>query len=321
MIAEKAYPICILEILKEYSDSDHILSMKEIIEKMNLHYGVRPDRRTVYSSIALLNDLGYDISIYEENKRGYYLKSRQLEHSEVLLLMNAVYSFPIIPAKQSEELIKKLQRQLSVYQRKEYRHLTIVRKDKKTHNQQVFWNIEILDEAISEKRKVSFTYLKYKNDKVLHPTRERPYVVNPYEMIIMNERYYLICKMDKYDDIAFYRIDRMKDIKILEEKSVGKENYKEYVTDAMYAFSGKPEKIKILFEDWVLSEIIDRFGTDITIQRMDDKKSIATFFVPPKGVKFWALQYLTYVEVLEPEWLRKEIIKSLKSNPYIKSEE
>lgn len=65
-------------------------------------YGIKIDRRTVYGAIALLTELGYDISTYEDNGVGYYLRSRELEQSEVLLLTNAVYSIPFIPAKQTE---------------------------------------------------------------------------------------------------------------------------------------------------------------------------------------------------------------------------
>ena len=116
-------------------------------------------------TIPLLIELGYDISIYEDNGVGYYLRSRELEQSEVLLLTDAVYSFPFIPAKQTEQLVQKLQKQLSVYQRKRYRYLTISRQDRKTDNRQVFWNIEQLDEAIAQKKKVRLGYLHYGLDK------------------------------------------------------------------------------------------------------------------------------------------------------------
>ena len=145
MLTEKANAICLLEVLKEYSDAEHILPMREIIAKMQSLYGIKIDRRTVYGAIALLIELGYDISLYENNGVGYYLRSRELEQSEVLLLTDAVYSFPFIPARQTEQLVQKLQKQLSIYQRKKYRHLTVARQGHKTGNRQIFWNIEQLE--------------------------------------------------------------------------------------------------------------------------------------------------------------------------------
>lgn len=90
MLTEKANAICLLEVLKEYSDAEHILPMREIIAKMQSLYGIKIDRRTVYGAVALLIELGYDVSLYEDNGVGYYLRDRELEPSEVLLLTDAV---------------------------------------------------------------------------------------------------------------------------------------------------------------------------------------------------------------------------------------
>ena len=108
MLTEKANAICLLEVLREYSDAEHILPMREIIGKMQSLYGIKIDRRTVYGAVALLIELGYDISIYEDNGVGYYLRSRELEQSEVLLLTDAVYSFPPFTNDDSSSRTKKV---------------------------------------------------------------------------------------------------------------------------------------------------------------------------------------------------------------------
>lgn len=316
MMTDRANAICLLEILREYSDEEHILAMRDIIQKINALYDLKPDRRTVYSAISLLIDLGYDISMYEDNGIGYYLRNRDFEQSEILLLTDAVYSFPFIPAKQSEGLISKLQKQLSVHKRKQYRHLTVVRQEKKTNNRQVFLNIELLDEAIQEKKQISFSYLQYGTDKSLHLRREKPYTVNPYGMVFMNEHYYLVCNMSGKPNTSLYRIDRIKDISILEntwDKPL--ENNSE-VMNAVYAFSGKAEYIKMRCDMVILDDVIDQFGTGATIRSLDEKTFELTIKAPPRGVKFWALQYLPYTEILEPEWLREEIIESVRQNRY-----
>ena len=89
-------------------------------------------------------------------------------------------------------------------------------------NKQLFLNIEMLDEAISKGRKVRFHYTEYGLDKKLH-LRARPdgspreYVISPYQMAAQEGKYYLICNYDKYDDISNYRVDRIKDLEILDE--------------------------------------------------------------------------------------------------------
>ena len=321
MLTEKANAICLLRILTEYSDERHILPMREIIAKMSSDYGLCPDRRTIYSSVAVLMDLGYDISTYEDNGVGYYLKQRLFESGEVRLLMDAVYSFPCLPSKHTEDLIEKLQRPLSIYERKRFKHLTIARPEMKTPNRQVFWNIEQLDEAISKKVKVQFTYLHYDLSKELVPRREEKYTVNPYGMVFNNENYYLVCVKDNKDKVSMYRIDRMRDIEITDCELDPRESGfdpKKSTEQAVYAYSGEPELIVMICKRSVLDHVIDKYGTDIHIREVDEENLQICFTVSPNGVKFWALQYLPYVEVVSPQWLRDEIIESVKENPYLK---
>ena len=321
MITEKAISICLLEILKEYSDEENIMSVKDITEKMKTVYGLKPDRRTVYSAIALLTDLGYDISTYEENKKGYCLRGRDIERSEVVLLSDAVYAFPFISAKQSETLINKLQKTLSKHQRRRYNHLKIVKPEKKTDNKQVFLNIEVLNEAVSLRKQVHFTYMKYGLDKKLHPRREKPYTVNPYQLVYTNEHYYLICNMEGYSDMSMYRVDRMKDIVITNTNLTMECDGGEATDNAVYGFTGKPEIITIICSNVIIDDVIEKFGSDVWLDKVDEKHFKATLKASPMGVKFWALQYLPYAEVIRPQSLRDEIIESLKENKYLQTGE
>jgi len=252
MLTEKANAICLLEVLKEYSDAEHILPMREIIAKMQSLYGIKIDRRTVYGAVALLIELGYDISIYEDNGVGYYLRSRELEQ---------------------------------------------------------------LDEAITRKKKVTLDYLHYGYDKQQHPTAT--YTLSPYEMVYTNEHYYLICVPDHDPHTRLYRIDRMADIRILDEPRSETPAQKQEAQDAVYAFVGAPERVVLHCDRAVLDDVLDRFGTDIQIFERDEQTFTAVLTTPPRGVRFWALQYLSFVEVAEPAWLRQEIIEVLKVNHYL----
>jgi len=316
MLSTRANTICLLEILKEFSDEHHILPMSELISKMSIVYGLNVDRRTVYSSMALLIELGYDISIYEDNGVGYYLRGREFDQTEIMLLTDAVYSFPFIPAHQSEHLIKKLQNHLSTHKRKLYRHMTLVRDERKTDNRQVFLNIELLDEAISNKQQVSFVYLSYGTDKKLHPRRSKEYIVNPYGITYMNERYYLICNLSGFEKTSLYRIDLIKDVKNLDSKWDRSPGSKSEVSKAIYAFTGESERIVMHCDANIIGDVIDKFGTSIHINTVNEKTVEVSFDAPPRGIHFWALQYLRHVEVKKPLWLRDEIIESINKNKY-----
>jgi len=319
-VTDKANMLCILNILEEYSDEEHILGMKELQSKLQTIYDIKPDRRTVYSAVASLQSLGFDISTYEENGTGYYLREREFEPSEIRLLLDAVYSFEYISKKQTEDLIEKLKKKLSNHQRKNYGYSNIISADKKSPNQEVFLNTVILDEAINEKRKVKFTYLDYDYNKKLIPRREEKYVVNPYHMVCENKHYYLVCISQGHKRPGFYRIDMMKDIEILDEPL----DFSKYEADlnsvskVIYAYAGEPQSIKLRGDKVALKYVIESFGKDCIIVKKSDNEFEATFKAPAEGMFYWALQYMQHVEVLEPAELRKQILETIKKkNMYV----
>ena len=134
MITDKSNMLCILKVLEEYSDENHILSIKDIKARLKSLYDKEVDRRTVYSAVSALIDFGYDISVYEENGVGYYLRERSFSSAEIRLLLDAVYSCTYISSKQSEELLEKIRGFDSVYERKKYSYTNIVNPDKKSPN-------------------------------------------------------------------------------------------------------------------------------------------------------------------------------------------
>ncbi len=320
ILPEKANIVCLLKILSEYSDSNHPMTMSQIIGKMETLYGMKPDRRTIISGIDILTRLGYEISTYQENKIGYYLISRDFEPGEIYLLMDAVYSFPFITEKQSFDLIRKLKNQLSIYERKDLNYLNIVRDGRKTLNRQVFYLVEELNRAIEEKLKVKFTYLKYNIEKELVTRRKKKYTVNPYGMVYTNENYYLLCSLAYQENLSLYRLDRMKDLEITNYKiDEIKDDRKpgEEIKGTVHAFLGQPERIKIVCQTQILDHLIDSFGRDIDIRGKEDGKLEANFTAPAEGLVFWGLRYLPYAEIIEPVWVRERIIESIKKNKYI----
>lgn len=319
MASSRLNILYILEILSEESDPDHILSMAEIRKKLFLYYNVILDRRTITSAINDLIDFGIDISTFADNGFGYYLIDRDFEKSETYLLMDAIFSLAYIDRDQCTELLRKICKSQSKYQRSVDKYISQIDfyRSKRTSNREVFLNIEIINEAIEKNHQIEFTYLTYGPDKKLVPKRDRPYKLNAYRILADNKKYYLLGTTPGFTNILSYRIDFIKDIKILDEK---REDFKEddlnrLIEKASYAFFGKPSFIKIRFDKDILTYVIDQFGTDIKL-REDGAYYLGEFLAPEKGIEYWALQFLPYVEVIEPKTLRESIIRSLKENLY-----
>ena len=76
----------ILDIFKEYSDSNHILTQTDIITKLQNIYRIDIERKTISNTIELLIDYGYDIIKCEPY--GYYLNEREFNENEIKYTKN-----------------------------------------------------------------------------------------------------------------------------------------------------------------------------------------------------------------------------------------
>ena len=93
----------ILNVLKKYTDEDHLLSAVEIGRKVEEIYDVEIDPRTIRRNINLLKyKLEFDISTREENGKGYYLSrdpETDFEPGEVRAIIdNFSYANYIVPS-------------------------------------------------------------------------------------------------------------------------------------------------------------------------------------------------------------------------------
>jgi predicted DNA-binding transcriptional regulator YafY len=318
---QRSNTLCLLNILREHSDEDHPLPMNELIDKMAKH-GLSIERKAVYDCLATLRKLGYDVSEFKDSSEGYYLGKRELEVAEVRLIMDSIYMNRGIPAPQSAELIKKLQEMsLSAHRRKNYTNLTSEYKETKTPNKDVFLNIEILDEAITQKKRVSFTYLGYDFKKKLIPRRSEKYIMSPYGLVVADEFYYLVGIYKDHEQTSHYRVDRMEDIKILKDDiKPPPKNFDIYkfTKESVYRQSGKAERITIKCHNNILNDVIDKFGTavNITHSKDDPDHFLVRLTANPKGLKYWLLQYLEFSEVLSPESLRDEVKRIIDESAY-----
>ena len=336
----------ILDILKEFTDVDHRLTQKEISDMLRNQYGMQVDRKAIKRNLSELVNAGYPIEYDEIPRSGktgdspvwtnLYL-NREFEDSELRLLIDSLLFSKHIPYSQCKALIEKLEGLSNKYFKAKVKHISNL-PENQPGNKQLFWVIEVLDEAISSGKQVSFLYDEFGTDKKKHHKRNadgspREYIVNPYQMVATNGRYYLIGNYDKYDDVSYYRLDRISEIKLLEtivkdKKTVqGLEhglNLPVMMAEHLYMFGGPSVWAKFKAPDWLADQIVDWFGLDVEFSKptagsgnppdevMAEKQpkdvmTLVSVKVNENAFFFWALQYGMYVEVLEPLALRGKI--------------
>lgn len=314
MEEKKISILALLKILEENSDKDHIISQPRLLEMIENEYGIKLDRRTLYKNVQMLQDFGYDISTYSDNNEGYYLDDRIFEPSQIFLLCNAIHASNFIPSKSSKELIDKLLSTQSKHTKTDYNNTVFVENKNKKENKQFFYNVEVISNAIKERKAISFNYTKYNTKKELVNKREEVYIYSPYYMVYNQDKTYMIAKSAKHDDFTHFRVDKMKDIKISDNPYIRlnkQEDPYEYAKTKIYMYHGENEKIAIKCDYSILDDVIDTFGKDI---RIEEGKDFFTAYVKSskEGMIYFALQYIKHMEVLEPADLRENIKEALK---------
>ena len=307
--------LLILDIFREYSDEDHVLSTGDIIDLVESSSGLRLDRRTVYANIEMLRDYGYSISDYQTEGRGYYLADRRFDEGEVLLLANAIHANHFISRAESERMINTLLGELSKYQQRSYRENVYKPNPRKRSNKELLRSIKACSKAINEGRQIAFVYLEYDMNKELKPRREKLYIVEPRYIVYDDARPYLVTTSERHPGYIHYRLDRMSNVRVLRDPvrriPKSRDSY-EYAKDKLYMFAGETMTAMIRCRKAKLDQVIDQFGTGVRIMDEDEDHFLAWVQSTESGLLFLAQQNMDYMEIVEPEALRDKMKERLR---------
>ena len=271
MLSQKATILCLLDILRRFSDEDHPISAEAISDKLRIIYDVEMERRSVYRNISVLNEMGIEVIKCTDNRGGYCLIDRDFDPQEVRLLCDAVSSSQFLSANQSRTLIGKLLKTLSTYQANAIKGTVYMNQSYKTRSSGVFYSIDILNSAISQCLCVRTKLMKYNYMKELVIDREL--ILSPYYTVCANNEYYLVCRDESDDKIKHLRIDKLKDI-IIADIEITPPSYgfsiSEYTTKYIYLNGENIKTHSVSCTEDEIDSMIDHFGENISFEKKDD---------------------------------------------------
>lgn len=299
-----------------------------------------------------------DLVLKKEGSKKLQLRNLRYNHlfsfEELNQVVEAILFLKNIDAETKEKLIKKLQKLTSVnYSKycpfisettgKVSTNISNVYEESRVDEVVVRKNLEIIRRAIEADngigKKIAFHFNGYNEKKELvarqrNSDEKMTYVANPYYVILYNGKYYLVCSVEPYDNVAFYRIDLMSDItdktkvSVLDNKTVVSERRKpkrhvkglpiewndtiasRFQSEHMYMFFGDPCRIRLKLDKDRYTLLHDYFGERYRfIKHMDERWDEVEVICVPKAMESWALQCSEYVEVLEPITLRESIFE------------
>ena len=308
----KLKTLLIYKFLEEFSDEKNPISTTELIAMLN-EKGIPAERKSIYADVEALNKIDCNIISTRSPKRGFFVADRKFNLPEVRLLIDAVSSAGFITPNKTKELVDKLESLLSVNQAKALKSQVYCSGESKCDNEEIYYIINGLDEAINNKKQVKFIYKRRNIDKEQKKSyTEKIHTVSPYALIWKEDHYYLVCNNKKYDNLINLRLDRMKKIEILEEpqRPVSEVSEYEVFDSADYSakmfnmFSGDTDEVTLLCNLDIREEIMDRFGSKIPLKASDFEHFETTINAAVSdGLVSWIMQYGKDIKVLKPQYL------------------
>lgn len=306
---QKLKTLRILQMLFEQTDSTHGLTTQEIVDNLAAQ-GIPAERKAIYRDIEILKQFG--LAIEHPNDR-WRLTERPLQLEELIMLVDAVQSAPFLTEEITDELIGHIQQLASRDQRALLERRIDVPSRVKMQNQNVLENLDIIQQAMREKRKVVFKYFSYNMDKEKELRRDgHEYILTPIRLIYADEFYYMIVFSDHYADMeghyAFnpYRVDRMVDVHVSDEPATKDPRIANYITEEHLSpsfgiYAAKKVPIELEFDQEAMNPIIDKFGVNAVVFKK--KRGRARAYVKaPLSPQFygWLLQLGPLVKLISP---------------------
>ena len=310
---QKIKLLMLLEMLQQESTPEHPLTTAVLCKKL-LKIGIKCDRRTLSIDMEALRDFGFDIkSKMVGHEKGYYYDVRTFSVAELKIIIDAIQAAAFVTKEKTDDLVARLAA-IGGTKKKEILKSNIVCFNTRKHtNENIYDNVEVLEEAIQSKKRASFLYFdRDEKGNILYRKEKQRYIVEPMALIFNEDNYYLMCYSSKYDGITNYRVDRMEAV-VVEEEPVSEKalmdtsDIAEFTKQAFKMYGGEITDITLEFDNSLIGVIHDKFGENTSIIKTASDKCVASVQIQVSPTFWgWLFQFGKQMKILSPESLKKE---------------
>lgn len=311
---KKALSLCILRVLEKHATKEQPLTTRAIISLLEADYGMIAERKSVGRNLLLLSEMGFELSTYQDNGKGYYLHSSQKGNEEVAcsnaVMLDALLRAPV--SSNAQAMMDGLQdSQVPIHR---------VPSVKKELQENVTITLEALKVAIREGVQISFLYNNLRPDGSLQPQRQTPYVASPYALAFADEHYYVIVSISGYGRPLCYRCDLMSELKTVDlpvrpvNELQGCENgldVERFISKSLYQ-ANEADTHVLLCARHLIGSLLDDFAATVTMEEEGDTVR-ACIVAPWTRVHEFLLKNLKHTILLAPQNRRVQLKEELQS--------
>ena len=338
---QKMKPYLVFQYLMRQSDENHVVHAHDIVAYLENDCGITAERRSIYRDIEEINrallilDEGCTMQeaeemlaedaygtlktiVYDKSRNGFYVSQRQYDLDDLRLMAECIYTSKFIPRKEADRLVEVLCGFTSDYQQKQIRHDADVVGRVRISNNAVLKNIPIIADAMSKQldgqkhipEQISFKYVSYSVSNVHNQVERHPgarVTVSPYHLLINDGYYYLLAYNSDRGRMLTYRVDRMKDVRLLGKPREGadafeKVNLSTLTRQRFSMMQGKERLVTIRFVNHLIDTVVDRLGTEGVQYSQIDENHFAVTAKLEVGSMFygWLLGFGKGAKLLAP---------------------
>ena len=301
------------------TDEEHYLTTAQIMKILEEQYDIKSHRQTIKTDIELLQRFGMDIQETKSTQNRYNLISRQFDVAELKLLIDAVESSKFITIKKSSELVKKISALAGENKSAELRRNLTAEGKIKPENEKIYIIVDTINDAINQKKKISFQYFQYNVRKEQQLKRNgEPFVFSPLHLIWNGDYYYVIGVFDYQQRIGSFRVDRIASCpEILNDDAVKPPtdfDVNKYLNTTFRMYNSDHCDVELICDNSVMDSIIDRFGQDVTTYANDMTSFRVIVNVATSHVFYsWVFGFGGKVKIKSPADVKETYSNMLKS--------
>ena len=182
----------------------------------------------------------------------------------------------------------------------------------KPDNEQIYYIIDAINDAINAGKQISFQYYDYTGlKKKVLKNKGEVYKLSPYKLLWCGDYYYVLGYSEKKSKVINFRVDRIASKPEILDKDIipmpDDFDIENYTKEVFFMFSGEKVLVDLRCDNSLMKTMVDRFGEDVTTLAYDMTSFRVQTEVSASPTFFgWVFGFNGKVQILAPESVKEQ---------------